>query len=125
MDTIGLAQKYISEHGFKVLDESDEHIVFKFRMNILHLYGYSQEPDFMMLTLPNFAEVTDSTISEVKEKCHSVNKDIRQIKLYVMDNVILANAEIYYMGQEDFAFQMQKALNNLISAKAMYNRLTL
>jgi hypothetical protein len=73
--------------------------------------------------LPNFAEVTNEDIGKVKEDCHQINKDARMVKLYVLDDVILAAAEIFYLAEEDFIFQIRNALKHLKMAKVMYNKL--
>jgi hypothetical protein len=48
---------------------------------------------------------------------------MKQVKLYILNDVILAAAELYFMEQEDFNFQMKIALQHLVSAKVMYGKL--
>ena len=68
-------------------------------------------------------DVNEYNIEQVKENCHQVNKDAKLVKLYILDEVIIASAEIYYLAEEDFNFQMNNALKQLIAAKTMYKKL--
>jgi hypothetical protein len=67
--------------------------------------------------------VTKENISLVKERCNRINREIRQVKLYINDNRIIANSEIYYKTKEDFFYQIDIALKNLIKAKVAYAKL--
>lgn len=123
MDSVKFAKEYISSLGFKLLDEGEEYIAFRYQMNVIHLWGNREEENFFMMTLSNFADVTEENIGRVKEICHKINAEKKQVKLYVLNDVILATTEIYYMAQEDFNFQMRIALKHLISAKVAYRKL--
>ena len=84
---------------------------------------------FTAVTDPVFSElvtamdVTDENIVQVKENCHEINKESKLVKMYILNDVILAAAEVYYLKEEDFKFQMQNALRHLITAKVMYKKL--
>ena len=121
---IQLTKRYAKEFGFKILTEEANYIVFKYQMNSIHVWSKDDDEHFIMITLPNFDEVTEGRINEIKNRCYIINKEMKQIKLYVMDGIILAAAEIYFMDERDFTFQMERALNNLITAKFMYNNKT-
>ena len=123
MKSIEFAKEYVSKQGFKLLDDSDEHIAFRYQMNVIHLWGNEEEENFFFMTLPNFTDVTPENMSHVKELCHKINMQMKQVKLYILNDVILAAAELYFMEQEDFYFQMKIALQHLVSAKVMYGKL--
>lgn len=125
MNTFELAKKYLTSQRYQVLEENctDEHIVFRYQMNTFHFWGNPNDEHFFVILLPNFAEVTKENIGQVKENCHQINKDARMVKLYVLDDVILAAAEIFYLAEEDFIFQIRNALKHLKMAKVMYNKL--
>lgn len=123
MNTLELAKEFISDRGFRLLDESDDHVSFKYQMQTFYLWSDETEKNFFIVTLPNFADVTDNNIAHVKELCDNINTNMRQVKLYINNNMILANAELYYLAQEDFNLQMQTALRNLITAKVTYSKM--
>lgn len=75
------------------------------------------------MTLPNFTNVTKDNIERVKENCHRVNLEAKLVKLYILNDVIVAAAEVYYLAEDDFRFQMLNSLRHLVAAKAMYGRL--
>ena len=52
MKSIEFAKEYISKQGFKLLDDSDEHIAFRYQMNVIHLWGNEEEENFFFMTLP-------------------------------------------------------------------------
>ncbi len=125
MDTFDLAKEFIAGRKYHILDEdrSSGHLAFRYQMNTIHFWANSEDADFFIMTLPNFADVTEENISQVKEICHHVNKDAKLIKLYVLNDVILASAEVYYLAKDDFEFQMQNALRHLVAGKVMYKKI--
>lgn len=125
MDTYDIAKEFISRMRYQVMDDdrSSGHIAFRYQMNTIHFWANSEDTDFFIMTLPNFAEVTEENVSQVKEICHQVNKDAKFIKLYLLNDVLLASAEVYYLAKNDFEFQMKNALRHLIAGKVMYKKI--
>ena len=125
MSTFELAKAFLTSHRYQILDEdsSDGHIAFRFQINTIHFWGNPDDEHFFFMTLPNFTDVTDENIAQVKENCHQINKEAKLVKLYILNDVILAAAEVYYMAEEDFNFQMKNALKHLVAAKTMYKKL--
>ena len=125
MSTFELAKEFIASRRYQRLyeDSSDGHVAFRFQMNTIHFWGNSEDEHFFFMTLPNFTDVTAENIAQVKENCHQINKEAKLVKLYVLDDVILAAAEVYYLAEDDFKFQMLNALNHLVAAKVMYKKL--
>lgn len=125
MSTFDLAKEFIANQRYQILDEdcSEGHIAFRFQMNTIHLWGNSEDENFFFVTLPNFTDVTKENIAQVKENCHQINKEAKLVKLYILNDVILAAAEVYYLAEEDFKFQILNALKHLVAAKVMYKKL--
>lgn len=125
MNTFELAIEFIADQRYRVLAEdcSDGHIAFRFRMNTIHLWANDKDEHFFLMTLPNFTNVTKDNIALVKENCYQVNLEAKLVKLYIIDDVIVAAAEVYYLAEDDFKFQMLNSLKHLVAAKAMYGRL--
>ena len=125
MNAFDLAKDFIGRQSYQILNEdsSDGHIAFRFQMNTIHFWGNTDDEHFFFMTLPNFADVDEKNIAQVKENCHQINKEAKLVKLYVLNDVILAATEIYYLAEDDFKFQMLNALKHLIAAKVMYKKL--
>ena len=125
MSTFELAKEFIVSQRYQMLNEdsSHGHIAFRFQMNTIHFWGNSEDEHFFCVTLPNFTEVTEENIAQVKENCHQINKDAKLVKLYILNDVILVAAEVCYLTEEDFKFQMINALKHLVAAKVMYKKL--
>ncbi len=126
MTTFELAKAFIASQRYQILDEdsSDGHIAFRFQMNTIHFWANDDDDEhFFFVTLPNFTDVTEDNIAQVKENCHKINKEAKMVKLFILGDVILMSAEVYYLAAEDFAFQMKNALNHLVAAKVMYRKL--
>ena len=49
MKSIEFAKEYVSKQGFKLLDDSDEHIAFRYQMNVIHLWGNEEEENFFFM----------------------------------------------------------------------------
>lgn len=125
MNTFELAKEFIASQRYQVLEEdgNDCHIAFRFQLNTIHFWGNPDDEHFFFMSLPNFAEVTQDNIALVKERCHDVNREVKMVKLYTINDVVLAAAEVYYLTEEDFRFQIKNALGHLVAAKVIYNKL--
>lgn len=125
MSTFELAKEFIASQRYQMLEEdsSDGHIAFRFQMNTIYFWGNSEDEHFFFMTLPNFTDVTEENMAQVKERCHEINKNAKLVKLFVFHDVILAAAEVYYLAEDDFKFQMLNALKHLVAAKVMYKKL--
>lgn len=125
MSTFELAKDYILDHRYQIRDEDSVkgHIAFRYQLNVIHFWGNPNDEKFFFMTLPKFADVTEENIAQVKDNCHEVNKQAKLVKMYILNGVILAAAEVYYLQKEDFDFQMQNSLKHLVAAKVMYRQL--
>lgn len=125
MNTFELAKKFLANQHYQVLEDdcSDRHIAFRYQMNTLHFWSNDEDEHFFFMTLHNFTEVTDENVSQVKENCYRINKDAKLVKLYILNDIIIAAAEVYYLAEADFNFQMANALKHLVAAKIMYKKL--
>ena len=67
MNSYDLAKTFIAERGYRILEDEadDRHIAFRFQMNTIHLYCNPDDDNFIMITLPNFTNVTDDNIAQV------------------------------------------------------------
>ena len=123
MDCIEFAKEYINSKGFKIEDENENIIAFKYQMHILHIWRNDSDERFACIALTNFTDITPENTPQIKEICNEMNTNIKQAKLYVMDETIMATAEVYFRDQEDFNFQTEIALRNLMGAKIQFKKL--
>ena len=118
--TYNLVKEIIEAWQYKVVEDDGEQIIIRYQMNVIHICPNEEDDTFVTLLLPKFDDVTDGNYSEVVMRCHKLNEKLKQIKLYTVNDVIVAASEFFYMGKEDLAFQMRLALTNLIAAKVSY-----
>ena len=123
MKSIDFARQFIANKGFAIKDENEDCLMFDYQMNPVQLWWDTDEDDYLMITMPVYSGIDDDQQESAKQLCTKLNTQIRQVKLYVVCSVIVAGVEIYFMGEEDFNFQMEKALENLISAKVKFKYL--
>lgn len=121
--TYNMVKEIIESWKYKVLEDDGEHIIIRYQMNIIHICPNEEDETFVSLLLPNFADVTEENFAEVVMRCHKLNEQMKQVKLYTINDVIIAASEFFYMEKEDLAFQMKLALSNLIAAKVSYRSL--
>ena len=118
-----LIQKVVKDGKYQVLEDDGEHIVIKYQLNSIHICPSSEEDRFVSILLPNFAEVTEENLLEVVMRCHKLNEKMKQVKLYTIDDVLIAGAEFFYMEEKDLAYQVKIALNSVLAAKVNYRKL--
>ena len=118
-----LIQKVIKDGKYKVLEDDGEHIVIKYQLNSVHICPSSEEDRFVSILLPNFADVTEKNFPDVVMRCHKLNETMKQVKLYTINDVLIAGAEFFYMEEEDLAYQFKIALSSVLAAKVNYRKL--
>lgn len=118
-----LIQKVVKDGKYQVLEDDGEHIVIKYQLNSIHICPSSEEDRFVSILLPNFADVTEENFPDVIMRCHKLNEKMKQVKLYTINDVLIAGAEFFYMEEEDLVYQVKIALNNVLAAKVNYRKL--
>ena len=121
--TYNLIKEIVESWKYKVVEDDGEHIIIRYQMNIIHICPDEEDETFVSLMLTNFDDVTDENYTEVVMRCHKLNEKLKQVKLYTINDVIVAASEFFYMGKEDLAFQMKLALTSLVKAKVSYHSL--
>ena len=61
-------------------------------------------------------------MAQVKENCNQINQEIKLVKFYVLNDLIVAAAEAFYLDENDFKFQMRNALKHLVAAKVIFQK---
>ena len=117
-----LLKKVVEDSKYKVLEDDGEHIIIRYQLNSIHLCPSSDDDRFVSILLPNFAEVTEDNYADVVTQCHKLNEQMKQVKLYTVNDVIIAAAEFYYQGKKDLAYQVKIGLSSVIAAKVSYNK---
>ena len=123
MKCIEYAKEYIRQKGFKIIREDEHYISFYYQMNCIYLFDNEEQDDFMVVSLPDFTDITQDNIDQARLIIEQVNCISKQVKLFIRKDTLWATAEIYFCSQNDFNFQFKKALHNLIEAKSIYERL--
>ena len=117
-----LLRKVVEDGNYKVLEDDGEHIIIRYQLNSIHLCPSSDDDRFVSILLPNFVEVTEDNYADVVTQCHKLNEQMKQVKLYTVNDVIIAAAEFYYQGKKDLAYQVKIGLSSVIAAKVSYNK---
>lgn len=122
MFTFDFAKGYLAEKRYNILDEDIHagHISFRYQLNDIHFFGSGDDDHYFNLMLPNCHDFPEEDIARIKDLCYKVSREARQVKMYMLDHVVVTAAEIHYLEEKDFRFQFHNALKNLVEAKVMY-----
>ena len=116
-------KKVLEEGKYKIQEENGEQITIRYQLNSIHIFPSSDDDQFVSVLLPNFADVTEESYNDVVMRCHKLNEQLKQVKLYTLNGVLIASAEFYYMEENDLAYQLKIALNSVVAAKVNYRKL--
>ena len=108
-----LIKKIIEDGKYKVLEDDGEHITIRYQLNVLHISPSQGDDNFVSVLLPNFADVTEENFAEVVMRCHKLNEQMKQVKLYTINDVIIAASEFFYMEEDDLTYQFKMSLNSV------------
>ena len=116
-------KKVLEEGKYKIQEENGEQITIRYQLNSIHIFPSSDDDQFVSVLLPNFADVTEESYIDAVMRCHKLNEQMKQVKLYTLNGVLIASAEFYYMEENDLAYQLEIALNSVVAAKINYKKL--
>jgi hypothetical protein len=124
METFELLKQIIKDFRYKVLEETDMHVLFRYQLNSIYMWTNADDEHFVMIGIFDFAEVNKDNRDSIIKLCHDLTCKSRQVKFYVTDNdVIAVTAEIYFLEEQDLIFQIEKALKNVVMGKSRFNKL--
>ncbi len=118
-----LIKKVLENGKYKIQEEDGEQITIRYQLNSVHIIPSSDDDQFVSVLLPNFADVTEDNFADVVMRCHKLNEQMKQVKLYTVKDVLIAASEFYYKEEDDLAYQVKIALNSVIAAKVNYKKL--
>ena len=116
-------KKVLEDGKYKIQEEDGEQITIRYQLKSIHIFPSSDDDQFVSVLLPNFADVTEESYIDVVMRCHKLNEQMKQVKLYTINDVLIASAEFYYMEENDLAYQLKIALNSVVAAKVNYRKL--
>ena len=116
-------KKVLEDGKYKIQEEDGEQITIRYQLKSIHIFPSSDDDQFVSVLLPNFADVTEESYNDVVMRCHKLNEQMKQVKLYTINDVLIASAEFYYMEENDLAYQLKIALNSVVAAKVNYRKL--
>ena len=117
-----MLKKVVEDGKYKVLEDDGESIIIRYQLNSIHICPSADDERFVSILLPNFAEVSEDNYADVVMRCHKLNEQMKQVKLYTINDVIIAAAEFYYQGKKDLSYQVKLGLSSVIAAKVSYHK---
>jgi hypothetical protein len=115
-----MVKDYVTEHGYKMVLDEDGSIDFRFQLSSIHVWFYNDDEHFMMVYITGLETVNDENRDMLVRRCNHMNTNMKQVKFFLIDKALVASSEVYVMNESDFAFQLNFALKNLVSAQAQY-----
>ena len=116
-------KKVLEDGKYKIQEEDGEQITIRYQLKSIIILPSSDGDQFVSVLLPNFADVTEDSYIDVVMRCHKLNEQMKLVKLYTINDVLIASAEFYYMDENDLAYQLKIALNSVVAAKVKYRKL--
>jgi hypothetical protein len=116
-----MVKDYVKEHHYKLEDEEEWKLTFRFQLSHVHAWTYKDDEQFIMLLITGFDDpVTEETLMPVVLRCHQLNARVKQVKFFTLDQHVVASTELFIRNEDEFKFQLGLALKNLIAAKLQY-----
>lgn len=121
MDTYKLARNYIQKRKFRVIEDSDECIIFRYQLENIYIYRDHQGEGSLIMVSPIIKDESN-VCYDVYRCCNAVNAELKYAKVYMLEEWILAASEMSYLGKKDFEHQMNVGLQTIVMAKARYEK---
>jgi hypothetical protein len=125
LPTLDLVRRYVSDHGFRIREDEDNRTLsFRFQLNSVVVVTYSDDPQFLVVTLPGVADVTEKNRAALLELCHSMTAGKKMIKAFIANSLVVLSSEFYFVSEDDFAPLFARALELLVSARGDFRKRT-
>lgn len=118
-----LIRKVIEDGKYKVQEDDGEQLVIRYQLNSIQICPSDGDDHFVSIMLSNFVEINEDNYVDIILRCHKLNAQLKQVKLYTMNDTIIAAAEFYYHGKRDLAYQIRIGVKSVIAAKVNYYKL--
>ena len=115
-----LMKEIIEEYGYRIVENDGESLSVSFQLNTMLLHSDTQDESFVAVFLSCFPEVTNDNHDEMLTKCNKLNKKLKQVKFYIVKNMIISSVEFHYCKKSDLRFQLKKAMENLVTGKVEF-----
>lgn len=122
MDTYKLARNYVLKRKFKMVEDTEENLIFRYQFENIHICEDHQGEDFLMIVLPVLNNITDENYNEVVKCCNEINAELKHVKIYVVKKLLMIASEIFYKGKKDLEYQMNRTLSSMIVAKDRFEK---
>lgn len=121
MDTYKLARNYILKRKFRVIEDNEDWIIFRYQLEKIFICQNQQREGSLIMILPILKDESN-VYYDVYKCCNAVNAELKYAKVYILEDWILASSEISYLGKRDLEHQMSVGLLSLVTAKARYEK---
>lgn len=124
MKTLNLMKDYVLRHGYGIITNDNDHLVFRYQLENIHVIDARNKNNFLVLSLHGIIEVNDQNKDMVLMCCNYVNAWTKQVRVYVMNNDLVIVTEMYFQNKSNFSYQVRHALNNLVDTKTEFCKLS-
>lgn len=115
-----LLKEIIGEFGYQMVENDGESLSVCFQLNTLYVETNAQDESFVVVILSCYPKVTEDNYSEMLAKCNKMNKRLRQVKFYIINDRVVSSVEFHYWKKSDLRFQLKKAMENLVAGKVEF-----
>ena len=122
--TYELINEIISEHKYKVLDDDGDHIAIRYQFHTIHIFPNPEDENFVSIVLSGFGELIQEDFATMLVRCNKLNEQLKQVKFYITNDMVIASSEFFYRKKEDLAFQIQKSLLSLMASGVRFRKMS-
>lgn len=124
METKEVIKGVLAAWGFPILDEQDNHLVFRFQMSYVHVSVLNSEDPAIAVTLSGLFKVENPKEERVcLRTCNYIGMQLMQVKAYVdSDNDLIIASEFFCKSEQDMEFLLLKALESVVTGKKAFGR---
>jgi hypothetical protein len=83
------------------------------------IYFSETENNVVELICFGIAAFADDRLQNGLVLCNELNRQMENMKFYTIGDTFIPSAQFYFLNEEDFGFQIEKALEDLIKFKTL------
>lgn len=119
-DILKTVKDIIADMNLKVVAEDNDHVAVRYQFNDIYFVYNKDNDNYLSVILSEFDSADDDNRDAKIAFCNELSYTMKVVKFSVIQRVIIASYEFFFLNEDDFKYHVKKSLNILVAAKNNY-----
>lgn len=121
-DILKTVKDIVTDMNLKVVAEDNDHVAVRYQFNDIYFVYNKDNDNYLSVILSEFDSADDDNRNAKIAFCNELSYTMKVVKFNVIQRVIIASYEFFFLNEDDLKYHVTKSLNLLVAAKNNYNK---